>query len=78
VCRRSSTSCATCRNFRHAVAVNLGYCGLDRDRQPLRGDEIRPCWEGVPEAAGAILEADAPLAVAVAWSQRGFFAEPDR
>jgi hypothetical protein len=47
VCRRSSTSCATCRHFRHAVAVNLGYCGLDRDRQPLRGDEIRACWEGI-------------------------------
>jgi hypothetical protein len=33
--------------------VNLGYCGLDRDRSPLRGDEIRPCWEAVPEAPGA-------------------------
>jgi hypothetical protein len=50
VCRRSSTSCATCRHFRNAVAVNLGYCGLDRERSPLRGDEIRPCWEAVPEA----------------------------
>ena len=49
VCRRSSTSCATCRNFRHAVAVNIGYCGLDRTRSPLQGDEIRACWE--PSAA---------------------------
>ncbi len=46
VCRKSSTSCATCRHFRHSVAVQLGYCGLDRARGPLRGDEIRPCWEG--------------------------------
>ncbi len=46
VCRKSSTSCATCRHFRHSVAAQLGYCGLDRARQPLRGDEIRPCWEG--------------------------------
>jgi len=31
--------------------VNLGYCGLDRDRSPLRGDEIRPCWEGTADAS---------------------------
>jgi len=30
--------------------VNLGYCGLDRDRSPLRGDEIRPCWEAGSDA----------------------------
>jgi hypothetical protein len=45
VCRRSSTACATCRNFRRSVAGQLGYCGLDRKRVPLRGDEIRACWE---------------------------------
>jgi hypothetical protein len=27
------------------VAGQLGYCGLDRQRTPLKGDEIRPCWE---------------------------------
>jgi hypothetical protein len=51
VCRRSSTSCATCRHFRHSVAANLGYCGLDRTREPLRGDEIRPCWESAVTVA---------------------------
>jgi hypothetical protein len=45
VCRRSSTACATCQNFRRSVAAQLGYCGLDRERRPLRGDEIRACWE---------------------------------
>jgi hypothetical protein len=30
------------------VAAQLGYCGLDRHRQPLAGDEIRPCWEARP------------------------------
>lgn len=45
VCRRSSTSCGTCRHFRGSVAANIGYCGLARDRRPLRGDEIRACWE---------------------------------
>ncbi len=46
VCHRSSTSCGTCRNFRHAVVANIGYCGRDRGRSGLTGDEIRPCWEG--------------------------------
>ena len=45
VCHRSSTACATCRHFRRSVAAQLGYCGLDRQRTPLRGDEIRACWE---------------------------------
>jgi hypothetical protein len=26
----------------------VGYCGLDRARQPLRGDEIRGCWDEAP------------------------------
>jgi len=55
VCRRSSTACGTCRNFRHSVAGSLGYCGLDPRRQPLVGDEIRPCWEALPGAAGATI-----------------------
>ena len=48
VCHRSSTACGTCRHFRHSVAAQLGYCGLDRSRQPLSGTEIRACWEGWP------------------------------
>jgi hypothetical protein len=45
VCHRSTTACATCRHFRRSVAAQLGYCGLDRARLPLRGNEIRACWE---------------------------------
>ena len=44
VCRRSSTSCGSCRHFRASVAARIGYCGLDRDRKPLAGSEIRACW----------------------------------
>jgi hypothetical protein len=44
VCRRSSTSCATCLNFRQAVFGPTGYCALDRHRAALVGDEIRDCW----------------------------------
>jgi hypothetical protein len=51
VCRRSSTACGTCRNFRRSVAAQLGYCGLDRQRRPLTGDEIRACWEATASPA---------------------------
>src|ERR1700675_3415750 len=51
VCHRSSTSCATCRHFRGSVASRLGYCGLDRHRTPIHGDEVRACWEDAAVAA---------------------------
>ena len=57
VCHRSSTSCATCRHFRHSVVANVGYCGLDRRRSPLRGDEVRACWDGVAPIALAVRSA---------------------
>jgi hypothetical protein len=39
------------------VVAQLGYCGLDRQRSPLHGDEIRPCWEAVqPSAAMTPIE----------------------
>lgn len=52
VCHRSSTSCGTCRHFRGSVAARYGFCGLDRRREPLLGDEVRACWEdgAVPPA----------------------------
>jgi hypothetical protein len=30
------------------VTAGIGYCGLDRTRRPLNGDEIRGCWTGRP------------------------------
>src|SRR6187399_1116297 len=71
VCRRSSTACGTCRHFRRSVAAQLGYCGLDRRRTPLVGDEIRACWEarrtfpveapvGAPLMAHAVAVLDRP------------------
>jgi hypothetical protein len=32
------------------VAGQLGYCGLDRRRSPLTGDEIRGCWQAIRES----------------------------
>ena len=69
VCRRSSTSCGTCRNYRRSVAGQLGYCGLDRRRQPLTGDEIRGCWEAWP--AALLSDASVPLTIAPARSPAG-------
>jgi hypothetical protein len=60
VCHRSSTSCGTCRHFRGSVAANIGYCGLARDRRPLRGDEIRACWE---EGATTVRRAESDGAI---------------
>ena len=64
VCRRSSTACGTCKNFRRSVAGSLGYCGLDRAREPLAGDEIRACWEAGPGVADLTLIA--PLTIVAA------------
>lgn len=53
VCHRSTTSCASCRNYRRSISAGLAYCGLDRGRKALTGDEIRPCWEPVVALTGA-------------------------
>ena len=66
VCHRSSTACATCRHFRRSVAAQLGYCGLDRQRKPLSGDEIRGCWEAAitqPEALEPVRSRPMPAAI---------------
>jgi hypothetical protein len=53
VCRRSSTTCSTCRHFRTSLAGELGWCALDRRRRPLTGLELRGCWEEGARAAAA-------------------------
>jgi len=50
VCRRSTTSCATCRHFRRGVAGGLGLCGLDPKHPALTGAEMRACWVAAPQA----------------------------
>jgi len=68
VCRRSTTSCASCRHFRKAVAVRLGYCALDKHRAPLTGEEERSCWErssaDAPDASDAAFDEEAESAAA--------------
>ena len=41
------------------MAGSLGYCGLDRRRRPLAGDEIRECWEAWPGGADPTVAAEA-------------------
>ena len=62
VCRRSSTTCSTCRHFRRSIGAEVGYCGLDRRRLPLVGTELRGCWEAGPRRAADAVPAFAPEA----------------
>jgi hypothetical protein len=79
VCRRSTTSCASCLNFRKAIAGNLGYCALDKHRTPLSGDEERGCWERSPtETSCAIDLVSGGVAVAAAVGGRGLWGVPAR
>jgi hypothetical protein len=51
VCRKSSTTCSTCRHFRPSLVSDIGYCALDRARRPLTGRELRGCWTQRPGIA---------------------------
>lgn len=46
LCGRSATSCGTCAHFRQSVVGGVGFCGLDKRREPLTGEEQRACWTG--------------------------------
>ena len=56
VCRRSSTTCSTCRHFQHALGADGGWCALDVKRLPLTGLEQRGCWQGRPVATSALAD----------------------
>ena len=62
LCNRSATSCGTCVNFRRSVVGGVGYCALDRKRQPLTGEEQLPCWTESAAATLVGLFDDAPAA----------------
>ncbi len=62
-CSRYPIACGSCRNFRRSVAGRLGYCGLDRTRASLEGDEVRTCWESPlrPEPYEGLFRELAPI-----------------
>jgi hypothetical protein len=78
VCRRSSTTCSTCRHFRTSLAADVGWCALDRRRRPLTGLELRGCWAERPTTRGEAdarrgdLVAQAPTPRTLAPATRGF------
>lgn len=55
------------------MAAQLGYCGLDRRRAPLVGDEIRACWESPPAAvtANPVRQASPPAVADAAEGRAG-------
>lgn len=53
------------------MAGSLGYCALDRRRDPLVGDEIRSCWEAAETAALVRSGPGAP------WTPAGFIEMDD-
>jgi hypothetical protein len=78
VCHRSSASCLTCRHFRSSVVAQLGYCGLDRTRQPLNGDEIRPCWQARLAGPQSPIQIEMRPGADPAVTGVLFWGEPDR
>jgi hypothetical protein len=62
VCRKSSTTCSTCRHFRPSLISDIGFCALDRAHRPLTGRELRGCWTQRPAAAQPPTAAEAPAA----------------
>ena len=53
VCHESSTTCSSCRHFQTSLTSDVGWCGLDPKRRPLRGVEQRGCWQERPAATQA-------------------------
>jgi hypothetical protein len=48
VCGRGIPSCATCRFFRTGVTTRWGYCARRPTHLPVRGGDVRLCWEPAP------------------------------
>ena len=77
VCHLSTTSCASCRHYRRAVSLRLGYCALDKHRTPLTGEEERACWERSPaEAVDAADPAASESADAAVTGGHGLWGTP--
>jgi hypothetical protein len=77
VCDRSATSCGTCVRFRASLVGGLGYCAIDRRREPLTGAEQRPCWtDSADAAADGLFLPPGPGAPAPPPSERGLIDVP--
>ena len=61
VCRRSTTSCVTCRHYRRAITGGLGLCGLDARHPAVADTDVRACWVGMPASAAGVAVGPGPL-----------------
>jgi len=61
VCRRSTTSCVTCRHYRRAITGGLGLCGLDPRHPAVADTDVRACWVGMPASAAGVAVGPGPL-----------------
>src|SRR4051794_21117861 len=50
VCRRSTTSCVTCRHYRRGISGGIGLCGLDPRHAAVADTDVRACWVGATPA----------------------------
>jgi hypothetical protein len=57
------------------VAARVGFCGLDRRREPLQGDEVRACWDDA--AAEATDEPAGPGLLGLIAASSGVIGVPD-
>ena len=49
-------------NFRQSLVGGVGYCALDKKREPLSGAEQRTCWTGAQTAADRPVTGDGSMA----------------
>lgn len=61
VCRRSTTSCVTCRHYRRAITGDRGLCGLDPVHPVVEATDVQPCWVAAPSFAAGIEVGPGPL-----------------
>jgi hypothetical protein len=54
VCRRSTTSCVTCRHYRRSITGGLGLCGLDPRHPAVAATDVQPCWVGAPPSEAGV------------------------
>jgi hypothetical protein len=51
LCGKVTTACLSCRHFRRGMAGGLALCGRNPRGPVLRGPEVMPCWDAVPQPA---------------------------
>jgi hypothetical protein len=64
VCRRSTTSCVTCRHYRRGLSGSLGLCALEPRNAPVANTDVRGCWVAAEASGEPVAEPQADAASA--------------